>query len=102
MRSFTEEPLRYEVLTGLRYEQLHELAARILERSGDVARAGGRRAAVGLLGSVAMVVTLMRKNITQETVGAIFGVSQATVSRRWDLLRPLIGQVLAGCVPHPR
>ena len=26
---------------------------------------------------------------------------QATVSRRWDLLRPLIGPVLHGCVPHP-
>lgn len=24
------------------------------------------------------------------------------MSRRWDLLRPLIGQVLADCVPHPR
>jgi transposase len=94
--------LRYEVLTGLRHEQLHELALRILERSGDVTRPGGRRAAIGLLGSVAMVVTLMRTNITQETAGAIFGVSQSTVSRRWDLLRPLIGQVLARLVPPPR
>jgi Helix-turn-helix of DDE superfamily endonuclease len=41
-----------------------------------------------------MVVSLMRTNITQEFAGAIFGVSQTTVSRRWDLLRPLIGQVL--------
>lgn len=49
-----------------------------------------------------MVVTLMRKNLTQETAGAVFGVSQATVSRRWDLLRPLIGQVLAGLVPPPK
>jgi hypothetical protein len=42
-----------------------------------------------------MVVTLMRTNITQKAAGAIFGVSQATVSRRWDLLRPPMGQVLA-------
>lgn len=34
-------------------------------------------------------------------VGAIFAVSQCTVSRRWDLLRPLIGQVLAEFVPGP-
>jgi DDE superfamily endonuclease len=74
---------------------------RILERSGDVARRGGRPAAIGLAGSVAMVVTLMRKNITQEAAGAVFGVSQATVSRRRDLLRPLTGQVLAGLVPGP-
>jgi hypothetical protein len=94
--------LRYETLTGLSHGQLHQLTVRILERAGDVVRAGGRPAAIGLLGSVAMVVTLMRKNITQEVAGAIFGASQATVSRRWDLLRPLIGAVLASCVPAPR
>jgi hypothetical protein len=64
--------LRYAVLPGLRHEQLHELAARILQQAGDVVRAGGRPAGIGLLGSVAMVVTLMRKNITQEAAGAIF------------------------------
>ena len=94
--------MRYEVLTGLRDERLQELTLRVLRRAGDVVRGGGRPAAIGLLGSVAMVVTLMRKNITQEVAGAVFGVSQATVSRRWDLLRPLIGQVLAELVPRPR
>ena len=59
----------------------------------------GRPYALGLFGSVALVVCLMRKNITQAFAGAIFGVSQPTVSRRWDLLRPLIGQVLAQFVP---
>ena len=73
--------MRYEVLTGLRYEQLHQLSLRILGRAGDVVRPGGRPAAIGLFRSVAMVVTLMRKNITQEVAGAVFGVSQATVSR---------------------
>ena len=51
-----------------------------------------------LFRSAAMVVTLMRKNLTQEVAGAIVGCSQPAVSRRRDLLRPLIGQVLAGCV----
>jgi hypothetical protein len=97
-----EEPLRYEVLTGLRAGQLHQLSLRIPGRAGDVARPGGRPAAIGLPRSVAMVVALMRKNITQEVAGAIFGVSQATVSRRRDLLRPLIGQALAELVPHPK
>jgi hypothetical protein len=50
---------------------------------------------------VALVVCLMRKKVTQEFAGAIFGVSQATVSRRWDLLRLLIAQVLAEFIPHP-
>jgi hypothetical protein len=35
---------------------------------------------VDLLGSVMMVVALMRKNITQEVAGGIFSISQATVS----------------------
>ena len=59
------------------------------------------RAVDAILGTHTDVVALMRKNITQEVAGAVFGVSQATVSRRWDLLRPLIGQVLHDCVPHP-
>ena len=50
----------------------------------------GRPYALGLFRSVALVVCLMRKNLTQQFAGAIFGVSQATVNRRWDLLRPLI------------
>jgi hypothetical protein len=57
---------------------------------------------IGLYKSVAMVVALMRTNITQEMAGDIFGCSQATVSLRWDLLRPVSGRVLAGCVPGPR
>ncbi len=88
-----------QALTGLRDEQLQELTLRVLRRAGDVVRGGGRPAAIGLLGSVAMVVTLMRKHVTQEVAGVVFGVSQATVSWRWDLLRPLIGQVLAELVP---
>lgn len=47
---------------------------------------------------MAMVAALMRRNFTQEVAVGIFGCSQATVSRRWDLLRPVIGQVLA-CLP---
>jgi hypothetical protein len=65
--------LRYEVLTGLRHEQLQKLAARIGQRAGDVVRAGGRPAGISLLGSVAMVVTLMRKNITREAAGPSSG-----------------------------
>jgi len=93
--------LRYEAITGLTRGQLAELAARVAVVIGDITRPGGRPAAIGLYRSVAMVVTLMRTNLTQEVAGAVFGVSQATVSRRWDLLRPLIGVVLAGLVPSP-
>ena len=72
-------------MTGLRRGQLTELSARVAAVIGDVVRPGGRGAAAGLFKSVAMVVTLLRTNITQEMAGDIFGCSQATVSRRWDL-----------------
>lgn len=97
-----EEPLRYEAITGLTHGQLAELTARVAAVTGDITAPGGRPAAIGLLRSVAMVVALMRKNLTQDAAGAFFGVSQPTVSRRWDLLRPAIGEALAGCVPDPR
>jgi len=89
-------------MTGLSRGQLTELSARAAAAIGDVVKPGGRSAAAGLYKSVAMVVTLLRTNITQEMAGGIFGCSQATVSRRWDLLRPIIGQVLASCVPDPQ
>jgi hypothetical protein len=89
-------------MTGLRPGQLTELAARVAAGTGDVVKPGGAPAVIGLYKSVAMVVALMRTNLTQEIAGDIFGCSQATVSRRWDLLRPAIGQVLDGCVPDPR
>jgi hypothetical protein len=96
-----EEPLRYEAITGLSAGQLAELAARVAAITGGVAEPGGRPAAIGLYRSVALVVALMRTNLTQERAGEVFGVSQATVSRRWDLIRPAIGQALGQLVPHP-
>ena len=97
-----EEPLRYEAITGLTRGQLAELSARVSAVIGNIAAPGGRPAAIGLFRSVTMVAALMRKNLTQDVAGAFFGVSQPTVSRRWDLLRPAIGEALASCVPDPR
>jgi len=91
----------HRALTGLSHGQLAELAARITGVLADVVQPGGAPAVLGLYRSVAMVVTLMRKNLTREVAGAVFGCSQPTVSRRWDLLRPVIGRVLADCVLAP-
>src|SRR5689334_25422071 len=68
---------------------------------GDKFVSAGPPLALGLFRSVALVVCLMRTNVTQDFAGAVFGVSQPTVSRRWDLLRPLIGNTLAEVVPDP-
>ena len=89
-------------MTGLRPGQLTELAARAAAATGDAVKPGGGPAVTGPCKPAAMVVALMRTNLTQEVAGGIFGCSQATVSRRSDLLRPAIGQVLASCVPDPR
>lgn len=91
--------MRYEALTGLTVGQLLTLTARVATKIGDVTRSGGRPPALDLADSVILVVHLMRRNPTQDAAGAIFGASQPTVSRRWDLLRPVIGTVLAEFVP---
>jgi hypothetical protein len=94
--------LEYKALTGLRPGQLHMLTALIGKETGGVVKPGAKKPpAVGLLESVAMVVGLMRRNITQEIAGGIFGCSQPTVSRRWDLIRPVIAAVLARFIPDP-
>jgi hypothetical protein len=95
-----EEPLRYDAITGLSEGQLAELSARVHEIVGGFTSAG-RPYALGLFRSVALAVALIRKNATQDTLGAFFGVSQPTVSRRWDLLRPAIGEALAEFVIDP-
>jgi hypothetical protein len=95
-----EEPLRYESMTGLDGEQLTELTARVHIRLGGWS-SDGRPFVLGLFRSVVLVVALLRENLTQAFAGAVFGVSQSTVSRRWDLLRPLIEPVLAEFVPTP-
>ena len=97
-----EEPLRLKPLTGLAPGQIAELTLRVAALMGrPLTRAGGRPSALGLHDSVALVVYLIRKNPTQEEAAAVFDVSQSTVSRRWDLLRPLMGTALACEIPPP-
>ena len=61
----------------------------------------GRPFTLGLFGSVAMVLALLRQNIVQQVAAEMFRVSQATVSRRWDALREVIEAVLAEFVLTP-
>jgi hypothetical protein len=89
-------------LTGLSWGQLTRLNIMVLAEIGPFTRPGAKKPAkVSLFNSLVMVVTLMRRNMTQAAAGAIFGCSQPTVSRRWDRLRPAIGKVLASFVPDP-
>jgi DDE superfamily endonuclease len=96
--------VRHEAITGLVKEQVDEVVARVTRHLGtdQLARPGGRPSALGPHGSVVLVIHLIRRNPVQAVAAEFFGVSQATVSRRWDLLRPIIATVLADLVPHPR
>jgi DDE superfamily endonuclease/Helix-turn-helix of DDE superfamily endonuclease len=91
--------LRLEVTTGLDSEQLTELVVGVRARLGGEYVSRGRPFALGLFRSVAMV--LLRQNIVQQLAAEMFGVSQSTVSRRWDALREVIEAVLTEFVPTP-
>ena len=92
--------MRFEDVTGLSKAQLAEPVARVHARVGGY-HSGGRGYCVGLYRSVALVVFLLRENPTQTVAAGVFGVSQSTVSRRWDALRELIATVLADMRPDP-
>jgi DDE superfamily endonuclease len=87
-------------MTGLSKAQLAELVARVYDRIGGY-HSGGRGYCLGLYRSVALVVFLLRENPTQTVAAGVFGVSQSTVSRRWDALREVIATVLADMRPDP-
>jgi hypothetical protein len=94
--------LDYQALTGLSGGQLTRLSILVYAEIKSLTRADAKKPpAVGLLDSVAMVVMLMRRNVTQAFAGGISGCSQPAVSRRWDLLRPVIGKALQPYVPDP-
>jgi hypothetical protein len=88
--------VRVAAITGLSTEQVAELTKRVTRHLGtsDLARPGGRPCALNLYWSIVLVVHLLRKNPTQDVAAAFLNVSQATVSRRRDLLRPILAAVL--------
>jgi DDE superfamily endonuclease len=94
--------LDYKSLTGMTKGQIAMLALLVYKEIGSLTKPGAKKpAAVGLLESIVIVVVLMRRNCTQAVAAGMFGCSQSTVSRRWDLLRPIIAKVLASYIPNP-
>jgi hypothetical protein len=96
--------VRVEAITGLSQAQVDEVAKRVTSHlgTGELARSGGRPCALDLYWSVVLVIHLLRQNPTQQVAAAFFDVSQATVSRRWDLLRPILAIVLDDLVEPAR
>ncbi|MFE3179342.1 transposase family protein [Streptomyces violascens] len=90
--------------TGLEADQLDGLVAhvhRVLVGEPDPPVVPGRMWSLGLYKSVVLVLFLLRQNPVQEVAAGLFGVGQATVSRRWNTLLPVVEKVLAGHVPGP-
>jgi hypothetical protein len=84
-------------------EQLTELVARVHARlvAGPEGVRPERMWALGLYRSVVLVLFLLRQNPVQQVAAELFGVSQATVSRRWTVLLPVVAEVLRQEVPDP-
>jgi hypothetical protein len=95
--------LSWNVTTGLDDEQLTALVARVHQelRAAPQGPSPQRMWALGLYKSVVLVLFLLRQNPVQEAAAELFGVSQATVSRRWTSLLPVVEKVLARHVPDP-
>ena len=93
--------MRLDALTGLSDRQRTQLHLWVAEHLGTevITRPGGRPSALDLAGSVDLVCVLLRTNLTQQQAADLFEVSQATASRRWDLLRQPIATVLEQVVP---
>jgi transposase len=96
--------VRLDALTGLTDGQRAELHLRVAAYLGTdaITRPGGRPSALDLAGSVDLVCVLLRTNLAQDQAAGIFAVSQATASRRWDLLRDVLAEALATLVPTVR
>ena len=74
----------------------------LADLNGTFVRPGAKKPPkVSPFNSLVMVVMLMRRNVTQGAAGAIFGCSQSNRHPASDLLRPVIGRVLASFVPDP-
>ena len=94
--------MEYYDLTGLTWGQLTRLSIMVTAEISSITKPDAKKPpAVDLFHSVILVVALMRRNIVQAAAANVFKCSQPTVSRRWDLLRPVIGRALTSFVPDP-
>lgn len=89
------EPPRCARMTGLPAWQVTELAAGVFALLGMWQRPHGRRRVVGMYRAVVLTLFLLRHDNAQDVAGELFGCSQATVSRVFRRIRPLLAQVTA-------
>jgi hypothetical protein len=84
--------------TGFTKDQIVELCALVHAASKEEKMAAWPPI-LGLFNSVVITLTYLRRNRVQAEIGESFGVSQPTISRAVTALTPMLGQVVADCVP---
>jgi len=93
------EPLRYQSTTGLAADQIEELVGRI-EQIVECRQEQLWPPIVGLCDAVVITLVYVRQNMSQATIGDLFGVSQETVSRVYRGILPLIGEAVCLHLPE--
>lgn len=91
--------MNIEVMTGLTPAQVDALTDELAETVPMVSST--KPYSPDLPTSVVIVLVIFRKNWTQELAAAVFGCSQSTVHRRWQLLRRPVITALDAVVPDP-
>jgi DDE superfamily endonuclease/Helix-turn-helix of DDE superfamily endonuclease len=86
-------------ITGLSDTQMVELVSRLKHTGAWDRPGGGRPCCVDLHDAVTVALVYLRRNLAQEALGELFGISQASVSRIIATLLGPIEAVLAGEVP---
>ena len=86
-------------MTGLSDEQLDLLIDRTTALQDAWQQPRGRRRALGFAVAVTMTLVALRHNLSQALLGALYGVSQPTVSRVVAALREPVGRAAAVAMP---
>ncbi|AND17304.1 transposase family protein [Rathayibacter tritici] len=84
--------MRHDSTTGLTSGQVTELVARIFQVLSGRPSLPGRPALLNLREQVILTLLLLRQNLNQAAAADLHGVSQATVSRIYRRIVPLIEQ----------
>ncbi|MBL0888151.1 transposase [Myceligenerans sp. I2] len=87
--------MRYQSTCGLAPAQMTELIARAWQVHAGRPAADRYDFTLPFGKATVMVLLIARHNLPQQLAGDLFGIAQATVSRIWRYLLPLIGQVTA-------
>ncbi len=85
--------MRYKSTTGLPGEKLTELIARAWQVHQDRPADERENFEVPFGRQVTIVLCIARHNLRQRLTADLFGVSQATISRIWRYILPLLGLV---------